>query len=243
MNTQNPLHRNGRSGDTVRHSKQDALSEIELEYLLEGSRDLDFNYYYEPDPEFVIYTLGKLGLRRGEIAHMKESWIDYSRKMITIPEHEKCKKGKHGEVCGYCKQLARQRVEHSEELSLKEALEWMWVPKTQAAAREIYYGFDPRLELYIKRYFDNPHYNKVEVGANGIHRRVKRAAKNAPNLTPENLSPHKLRATAATFHAGRGLETLALMQFFGWADPSTAEVYISRNGQNTANQLNAIHNR
>lgn len=84
---------------------------------------------------------------------------------------------------------------------------------------------------------------KGYVGANGIHRRVKRAARNADELTPTNLSPHKLRATAATFHAGRGLETLALMQFFGWADPSTAEVYISRNGQNTANQLNAIHNR
>ena len=77
---------------------------------------------------------------------------------------------------------------------------------------------------------------------NPLHRRIK-ATEETPNLTPENLSPHKLRATAATFHAGRGLETLALMQFFGWADPSTAEVYISRNGQNTANQLNAIHNR
>lgn len=243
MNTRNPLHKNGRSGSSVRHSKQDALTEKELEYLLEGARRLNYNYYYHPDPEFVIYVLGKLGLRRGEIAHMKESWIDYSRKMITIPEYEKCEKGIDENVCGYCKQLAKQRVEYSEKLTLGEALEWMWVPKTQAAAREIYYGFDTRLELYIERYFNSPEYNKVEIGANGIHRRVKRAAEKADELSPQNLSPHKLRATAATFHAGRGLETLALMQFFGWVDPSTAEVYISRNGENTAKQLNAIHNR
>lgn len=239
----NPLHKSGRSGSSVRHSKQDALSEIELEYLLEGARSLNMKYYYEHDPEFVIYSLGKLGLRRGEIAHLKESWMDYNRKMIVIPEHESCEKGNDGGICGYCNQLAKQRVEYADNLTMDEAVEWMWVPKTQAAAREIYYGFDPRLEMYIKRYFSSPEYNKVEVGANGIHRRVKRAAEQAPELTPENLSPHKLRATAATFHAGRGLETLALMQFFGWAQPSTAEVYISRNGENTANQLNSIHNR
>lgn len=72
MDSPNPLHKSGRSGSTVRHSKQDALSEVELEYLLEGARQLNFDYYYKPDPEFIIYALGKLGLRRGEIAHMKE---------------------------------------------------------------------------------------------------------------------------------------------------------------------------
>ena len=53
--------------------------------------------------------------------------------------------------------------------------------------------------------------------------------------------PAIVRATAATFHAGRGLEMHALMQHFGWAQASTAEVYLARNSQSTARQLDAVH--
>jgi integrase len=188
-----------------------------------------------------IYTLGRLGLRRGELAHLNEEWIDWRRDMITIPSHHRCDYGKGGAVCGYCSQLARDRAARAEELSVEEALRWMWVPKTEAAAREVYFGFDARAKLYLERYFDSPEYSRVEVGGNAIGKRVKRAAEEAPALDPEPLSPHVLRATAATYHAARGLELLQLMQLFGWSQPSTAEIYIGRNGTNTARQLDAIH--
>lgn len=239
---QNPIHASGRSGSTVRHSKEDALTETEFELLLEGARKMNSCYYYDPDPTFTIMVLSRLGLRRGELAHFQESWIDWQNKMIKIPSHQKCKKGKNRTVCGYCKQIARQRVEYANDnLSMEEALEWMWVPKTEAAAREIYFGFDPRLELYIRRYFDNEEYTRYEASGTAINRRVKKAAKLAPQLSPENVRPHSLRATAATFHAGRGLKMLALTQMMGWCQPSTAEVYIGRNGENTKRQLNSIH--
>lgn len=243
MSTTNPVHLNGRSGSTVRHSKEDALTDMEFELLLEGARELGRSpYYYEHDPEFIVYVLGRLGLRRGELAHMSEEWIDWREKMIKIPESDPCSKGKGGDVCGYCTQLAKQRVEYAEgDLTLDEALEYMWVPKTRAAARDIYFGFSPRAELYIERYFGSDEYDEVAVGSNGINRRVKRAAETADELEPDRLSPHKLRATAATFHSSRGLSMLSLMQYMGWAQPQTAEVYIGRDGQNTARQLNSIH--
>jgi integrase len=240
---QNPIHAAGRSGSTVRHSKEDALDDREFELLLEAAGEVGkSDYYYGPDPEFIIYVLGRLGLRRGELVHLRESWIDHRHKMIRIPAHDRCDYGKGGGVCGYCEQLARQRVTYADDLTLEEAREWLWVPKTEAAARDVYFGFDARAELFIERYFASDEYDRVEVSGTAINRRVKKAADRAEGLDPTRLSPHKLRATAATYHASRGLETLSLMQMMGWVSPKTAEVYISRNGENTARQLDAIHN-
>jgi len=238
----NPIHSAGRSGSSVRHSKEDALNERQFECLLEGARELrSSDYYYKPDPEFIIIALGRLGLRRGELVHLREEWIDWRNKMIEIPAHDDCDFGKGGDICGYCEQLARQRAEYAgNDLSIEEARDWVCVPKTEAAAREIYFGFDPRVEMYIERYFDSDEYNRVEVSGAAINRRVKKCAE-LGGLDSERVHPHCLRATAATFHASRGLETLSLMQMFGWCQPQTAEVYISRNGTNTKKQLDAIH--
>jgi len=239
---QNPIHAAGRSSSTVRHSKEDALDEREFEKLLEGASELsNSDYYYKPDPEFLMVAMGRLGLRRGELVHLREDWIDWRNKMIKIPQHDSCDMGKGGDICGYCEQLARQRAEYAgNDLTLKEAQKWVWVPKTEAAAREIYFGFDPRVEMYIERYFDSSEYDRVEVSGAAINRRVKKCAE-LGGLDPEPLHPHCPRATAATWHASRGLETLSLMQMFGWCQPQTAEIYISRNGTNTKKQLDAIH--
>jgi integrase len=240
---QNPIHAAGRSGTDVSHSKEDALDDREFELLLEGARKLgESDYYYGPDPLFTIQVLGRLGLRRGELAHLSEEWIDWRNEMIVIPDHHDCGKGTDGDVCGYCRQLARQRVEYADGgLSMEEAVSWMWVPKTAAAAREIYFGFDARLKLAIERYFSGDAYSRYEPSGTAINRRVKKAAERAPELNPEDVRPHSLRATAATYHAGRGLELLPLMQMFGWSQPQTAEIYIGRSGTNTARQLDSIH--
>jgi integrase len=239
----NPIHAAGRSGSEVHHSKEDALADREFELLLEGARRLgESDYYYDPDPLFTAQVLGRLGLRRGELAHLSEEWIDWREEMIVIPDHHDCGKGRNGDVCGYCKQLARQRVEYADgDLTMDEAVSWMWVPKTAAASREIYFGFDARLKLAIERYFDSDAYDRYEASSTAINRRVKKAAELAPELNPEDVRPHSLRATAATYHAGRGLEMLPLMQMFGWSQPQTAEIYIGRSGTNTARQLDSIH--
>lgn len=242
-NGENPIHASGRSGSDVTHSKEDALNDRNFELLLEGARELArSDYYYDDDPEFVIQVLGRLGLRRGELTHLREEWIDWRNEMIVIPDHDACDMGADGGVCGYCRQMARQRVEYADgDLTMHEALEWVWVPKTVNASREVYFGFDARVKLAIERYFDNPAYERFEASGTAINRRVKKAAELAPALDPENVRPHSLRATAATYHAGRGLEMLPLMQFMGWSQPQTAEIYIGRSGTNTARQLDSIH--
>jgi integrase len=237
----NPIHAAGRSGDDVHHSKQDAISTREFERLLEGARELArSDFYYQPDPELTIAVLGRLGLRRGELVHLREEWIDWQRKMIEIPQHDRCDFGKGGDVCGYCKQMARQRAEYADDdLDVDTALEWMWVPKTAAAVREVYFGWSPRIELYLERYFGSPEYDRYEASGAAVNRRVKKAAEIAG--LDDSLSPHPLRATAATFHAARGLSPNGLTQMFGWENLATAEIYISRNSGNTARELDSIH--
>lgn len=226
------------ASNEVRHSKDDALDGREFELLLEGASRMDD--YYAEQARFVILVLGRLGLRRGELAHLRSSWLDCRNEMVTIPYHEDCHGERDGDgICGYCRQLAEQRVKHNDDVSMQEAVDDQWHAKTPAAARQVYYGFDARLRLHVERFLDN--HDGWPLSAGAITRRVKRAAENAKELNPENVRPHALRATAATHHAGKGLEMHGLMQMMGWAQASTAEVYLSRNGQNTARQLDSIH--
>lgn len=238
--SQNPLHDYGESALDVQHSKEDALDELEFELLLEGARELaERSYYYDPDPEMVIYTLGRLGLRRGELCHLKEDWINWREKRIEIPSWSKCDRGMNGEPCGDCRQSARQRVEYADgDLTFDEALEWMWTPKSKAGIRDVYYGHDVRAELYLRRYFDSEEYDRFEVSGSAVSRRVSQAADLAPRLDPDSIYPHCLRATAATRFSTM-LDVYGLKQIMGWEQLETSKAYISTNSEATAKQLDA----
>ena len=196
--------------------------------------------YYGDQATFLMLVLGRLGLRRGELTHMRKSWVDSRQQMITIPYQQDCHDERNGDgPCGYCRQMAKQRADYNDEVSFDEAIDERWQTKTTSASRDIYYGFDARAKLYLERFFDRC--DTWEWSRAAVNRRVKKAAEHAEELDSENVRPHSLRATAATYHASRGLEMHTLMQYFGWAQPQTAQVYLSRNGQNTARQLDAIH--
>lgn len=236
----NPLHQY-RSSRDIRHSKDRSLDEREFELLLEGAHQLArSDHYYDPDPPMTIYVMGRLGLRRGELVHMRESWINWREKRIEIPAHSPCDMGKGGIVCGDCKQQAQQRVEHADGLSLEEALRLSWAPKTEAGVRHVYYGHDTRAEMYLERYFGSDEYTRYEPSGTAVSRRVKRAAELAPEMDPEDVHPHGLRSTAATQFAAEGLGIYQLMQVMGWVKMSTAEAYISRNSVKTAKALDAL---
>lgn len=94
---------------TYRHAKEDALNEREFELLLEGARELREPMDFEA--RLCILLAGKLGLRVGEIAHLRTDWIDWYGRTIDIPEHEPCTDGTFdGEVCGYCRARALDRL-------------------------------------------------------------------------------------------------------------------------------------
>lgn len=228
-------------GESTTQSKELALSEREYQLLLEACGCLDDPYALEA--RFVVLVCGRLGLRGGELAHMRESWIDWRDNMIRIPRQQNCTKGRDGGICGYCRTCAEQRLEHADDEALTEAdvERFQWLAKTDAAERAVPFDFDPRAQLCIERFFDR--FDEWRWSRPVVNRRLDRALEAADDLAVESTTPHGLRATAATFHAGRGLDALPLQAMMGWSELSTARNYVKMSGENTARALRQIHSR
>lgn len=238
MSTQ-PLHSKNTTA-SVENSKENALDDVEYERLLTGAARIDDDYY-RLQCRFACIVLGRLGLRCSELAHMKESWVDWRRKVIEI-QYEPCDKGRDGGLCGSCRQKAQQRVSHADgDMTMAQAEETYFRPKTAAASRGVYYGHDPRAEMVVGEFFDR--WDEWPVSVVAVNRRVTKAAEHAHLLDPAEIFPHALRATAATHMAARGLEMSAMMQFFGWADPQVARRYIKTSSEATARQLESTRSR
>ncbi len=208
--------------------------------LLEGTQKMDYQDGLQA--RFIILVGGRLGLRKGEIAHIKEKWVNWRRSMIEIPIQEDCMMSKDRTgICGYCRQLAKQRIEHNPDMTLEDAEELAWIAKTEEAARDVPFAFSPQVSLVIERFFDE--YEKFPYSASAITRRVNKAAELADEIDPDDIYVHCLRATAATYHAARGLDVIPLQSLMGWAQVSTAHNYVQASGENTARALHFIHSQ
>lgn len=223
-----------------RNSKADALSDHEFEKLYEAAQRLE-NKYYSLQCMFVIMVAGRLGLRRGEIAHMKRDWVDLDEKMVRVPRYEPCQKGRDGGACGYCHRRAEEKAEYNEHISKELALDKRWHPKTEESIREVPFSFSARAEVLMERYWSV--HSEFPDSCQAINRRVERAAEKCESVDADNFYPHALRATAASYHAGRGLSVTPLQSMFGWADLKTPMKYVKKSGKNTARELENIHNR
>lgn len=237
-------HANGHSStasphDSPRHAADDALDDREFQLLLEATYDLEDMYALEA--RVIVFALGRLGMRVGELVHMRADWVDWRRRMIDIPQHEPCQKGRGGDICGYCRQLAVQQAAHNPGLSVDAALAQRWQPKTDAAARSIPFDFHPGVEIAIERYFQE--FDRFQTSKSGVNRRLAKALERVDELDSGDIYPHCLRATAASFHASRGLDAISLQSLLGWADLSTAHRYVRRSGDRTRKALHAAHSR
>lgn len=235
MSTYNP-HRNKSS---PRNSADDALEDREFQLLLEASYQLDD--YYALETRMTVLVLGRLGLRVGELVHLDDSWIDWRRRMIEIPQYDRCEKGRDGGPCGYCRQLAEQQANHDDVLSYEEAVARRWQSKTDAAARSIPFDFDSRIEITLERYFEQ--FDEFQTSKSGVDRRLAKAVEHVDTLNIQQIYPHCLRATAASYHASRGLDAISLQSLMGWADLSTAHRYVRRSGDRTRKALQSAHSQ
>lgn len=220
-----------------RNSADDALEDREFQLLLEGTYGL--GDYYSLEARLIVLTLGRLGMRVGELVHMQESWIDWRRRMIEIPRYEGCSKGRDGGPCGYCRQLAEQQAEYNDHISYQEALDQRWRAKTDSAARSIPFDFDSAVEIVIERYFER--FDSFQTSKSGVDRRLSKTIGHVEELDDDGIYPHCLRATAASYHASRGLDAISLQSLMGWADLSTSHRYVRRSGDRTRKALQSVH--
>lgn len=93
------------------HARDDALGPRQFEQLVAATYELS-NERIALEARAILYLAGRVGLRKGEITHLKAEWFDWSDGTLTIPEHEGCVKGEHAEEpCGYCRRRAEDRVQ------------------------------------------------------------------------------------------------------------------------------------
>lgn len=219
-------------------TREKALTERQFERLLIGAMRID-DAERSMEARAMILIGGRMGLRPGEVTHIDASWINRRREMLSIPSHDPCEKGRDGGPCGYCKQAAKQQLDHDDEKDLDTVLDEYWNPKTEAAVRDVPFGWDQRIAVAIEWLIDThggwPH------SFSTLQRRLDTALQLADGLNEGDTTLHGLRATAASFHAGRGLDSGPLQSMFGWRDISTARNYIAVDGQMTARALGEVH--
>jgi len=213
-----------------RHSHQDALDEETYDRLRRAVTDVKDRFQREC--EMIVVAGGRLGLRAGEICHLQPSWVNTERGLIEIPSHEPCD-------CGYCQKQATLAADHDDDLTYDEALEERWEPKTKHSVRAVPYDFDDEVAAVVEAFAATGGYDHSRVSVN---RRVDRVAE-AAGLNTDEVYPHALRATAATYHAYRGLPAPALQSLMGWSQLAVAEKYIRLSGEQTANALREVHGR
>lgn len=219
----------------VTHSKDHALSDIEFERLVEKSYEL--KKYHDLESRLILFACGRLGMRLGELTHMEADWIDWRKERINIPLHQPCTRGTDGGRCGQCRQNAKQMADYNDDITFEEALGMMWSPKTEAAARSIPFGFSARCRIIIERYFTK--FDRWMYSSSVVGRRIDWLVEKTDEV--DQCHPHALRSTAATHHAGRGVDMLALQSFMGWADLQTAKKYIAGSAENVDHKLRLAH--
>ncbi|GAI15715.1 unnamed protein product, partial [marine sediment metagenome] len=165
--------------------------------------------------KFLLLMMGMLGLRIGEIIHMKKTWVDFEREMITIPPHEPCD-------CNYCIKCMKRKVK-CKNITPQEVMKECWKPKTEAGARSIPFGFDPEVREVLEKFMTK--YKKCPLSVRQIQHRIRQLGELA-GLSP--MTSHALRAYAITKFAYDGVNTVTLQTVMGWNDLSTADTHIRR---------------
>ena len=189
-----------KKGTSERDSAANALSDVEMSQF-EGSVKTD-------KQAFVYFTLGKFGLRIGEMSHMSHDWfiLEQGNEHIKIPRLTKCVHD-----CSKCRNRGG-----------------MWSPKTKNGARTIPAYIDIEAFWFIEEYLRNGNLPPMERRAREIIYQIEKKA----NI-PHNIFPHALRATAAQRVAAMpNVTSPDLMEIFGWADLDTANSYIVASGVN-----------
>ncbi len=167
---------------------------------------------------FFLVTMGRLGMRVGEVIHMRESWYKPDRGVITVPPHSNCD-------CGLCKHYAKSYAKEHD-LDFEEVLESYWKVK-DSSDRDVKVPTERDAEI-IELYFEEVPYTDVSYST--VNRRLKKVAEIVGEPGLHRMYPHMMRATAATHLAHSGFLPYALDVQFGWSDENTKTKYIRATG-------------
>lgn len=196
---------------------------------------------------YVIVCGGILGMRRIEIVHLRESWIDWETGQIEIPMLDPCscrqcwdsaykKWLRHGfnrlQSDGfYSEDTSFENVnnsEISEKLEVENLLKILYSTRFSTKndqPRTIPFGWSPRVTGILMEFFDEigPY---LELVPESINNYIEDAAENAEGLYPDITKSHILRKTGITSMADSGLSHDDVEYFAGHENKNSLESYL-----------------
>ncbi|KXB08681.1 hypothetical protein AKJ59_00665 [candidate division MSBL1 archaeon SCGC-AAA385M02] len=191
-------------------TKENVLTDDEIEALLDAIKTM-----YE---EFVVKGLLYTGLRESAFHHMKESWVDFDRRLIRVPRKQRCM------VCDSCKK-PRYTKSGNETKAANT-----WVPKTSAGTRTI--PMVPEVQEILDWYFNQQgHKTVIEQyrWRQNLYNTVRKVGKRAKIDHP--VFPHALRGTFATILAKKDFDMWEIKDTLGWKTIQPAIFYINLAGE------------
>jgi integrase len=216
-------------------SAERAVTQDQFRDLLDAADE--FEPVMDLQAKMLLYATGRLGLRVGELVHMRESWLNREEGWISIPEHQPCQRGRDGGICGACHQSAKQMAE-TNDMPLEQAEQLYWKAKTVRAARDVPYTFHDGCAEILTRFFDE--FDRFTLSAGSVARNCNKIAEKA-GMDSDEVTAHGLRATAAMYHVDSGMDMWGLQSLMGWAYPNTARRYILSNSRRTKKLLEERH--
>jgi len=240
-----------------RRSAKDALEPDTYFRLYMGALQIE-SYERRLIACFVILVAGRLGLRVGELQHLREEHIHWKRGELCIPDLDPC-------ACKRCWIGALDKWGRKGLKELQEDGEWdneanwksmsaaekeevtdkadyctpknltqivysdQFTPKYDRSARVIAFGWSYRLTACLMTFFDE--FDCLERRRDPINRLLKEAAKNADGVDPEHISVHRLRATGETFFADISIDPKMLRDLGGWQQLKTGDKYWAKSGR------------
>ncbi|MFH5802405.1 hypothetical protein [Haladaptatus sp. CMAA 1911] len=227
------------ASDRRRNVRDDAPTYHQFNELWRTARE-DIDGELGDTAEFVIVSLGLLGLRAGEISHMNRDWIDFNRGIIEIPDHDPCTKGNDGHHCGYCREQARQSVAQDPSKSFENELASRWKPKLVGLARKVPYNWnDEVIDLYDS-FFET--YDAYPRSRTSINRRIDTVAEASDCYDDVcEVYPDSIREHAGYYHANRGLDAYQLKEFLGLNNEAVATAYTEAASMDLEIELQRAH--
>ena len=248
----------------TRHSREDALTERQFEILYQSIDEMKPSKQLET--KFIMMCAGRMGMRAGEIAHIRKDWIDTSTHTIKIPEYDSCEFGKFDDPCGYCRNRARDYMQtHNRSFGevvsdVKEEHPQLNEQAVKTIAQDKFtedsISFEEALELRWSPKTQNsarsiPYDFDVRVqlvfedffDECSVFPKSKctinRRIQTVVEKSPieSDVYPHSLRATAAMLHAARDVSPYSLMSTMGWETLETARAYIGSSDTSAAREL------
>lgn len=190
----------------------------------------------------VVLDATRIGMRSDTSAHQKPSWAEPATDRLNIPYTETC-----AEPCSACRASAATRAKNSDDLSIADWEDRMWVGKSQATSRPfpLYWTYrlmTTKYRWYCRLQQKRGDFSRPVMNRMTVWRRYRKVAELTPTIkNPEVHNPRGGRAAAGMYWV-QVLGVKAATPLMAWVHASTADYYLRHSLAATERAMARVRN-